>query len=147
MPVFLLAVVPIAVVCYLGCGSFFLRGLLLGITQIADLAGVGKGLDLGGEVEVFVWVIVVGTLLAILFKILRQSPGVFTCYTLCHVFHFIQLCFFSSFDHVIINVNEIQNLVVFANSWRLVRRKSDFSIDQEVIEVFSRLDVLYMKDI
>jgi hypothetical protein len=54
-----------------------------------------------------------------------------------HLFHFI--------DHILINCYEIHYFLSLINSRRLVRRKSDFSINNEVVIISSLLNILKFK--
>ena len=101
-------------------GPFFGLSFCSTIFKVTGLARICKWLDLSWEPKLFIVNICLCSLFAILFKILRLPPRIFTGNTFCHIFDFILACLFSFFDHNLINTDKVQNFVIFAYGWRLI---------------------------
>ena len=81
---------------------------------------------------------------AISHKVVRQFPRIFLGYEIFHIHNFLSISLFFSFlYHVIIDLNIVHNLLILVDRGGLVRGKTDFPVDYEVILIDSFFHVLY----
>lgn len=112
------------------------------LLEIASIAWISKGWHLKGIFEFIINQVHFASFFAVLFKLFRKSPRIFTGYTFSHVLDLMFPCFFGSLDHIIVDINEVNNSLTLVDSWWLIRSKAYLSVNYEVIVVHSCFDIL-----
>jgi hypothetical protein len=112
------------------------------LLEIASIAWISEWWHLKGIFEFIINQVHFAPFFAVLLKLFRKSPRILTGYTFSHILDLMLPCFFSSLDHIIVNINEVNYSLTLVDSWWLIRSKAYLSVNYEVIVVHSCFDIL-----
>lgn len=118
------------------------------LRDLAGIAGLGSEsfiVAVRHDVQIEVDVVIdlhLTSFLAVSLEVLREAPRVFSRQAVHHVLHLVVSFLLSSLNHVLVNLDEIDDSVILVDSRRLIWGKSYFAVYYEVIVVLSFFHIL-----